>query len=160
MGKRGSPHENAIHDFLHLCGSGPALRKPRLKRRPKNGMFAKRLTATSSPITHQPWASPQGAYFLSVVVKNKEHTDPPADFMKRFANNKPPVKAFSECVWPTKKGVLDKKTGERGLVFYIAAIKWVSDTEVEVTGGYVEGNSQTPPATPTISRKPTANGRL
>ena len=59
--------------------------------------------------------------------------------MKRFAGNKPPVKMVSECHAPADKGVVDKKSGERGLIFNTGAIKWISDTEAEMEGGYYEG---------------------
>jgi hypothetical protein len=40
---------------------------------------------------------------------------------------------------PTKspsKGIVDKKTGEKGLIFSVTNIEWKSDTEVHVSGGY------------------------
>jgi hypothetical protein len=77
--------------------------------------------------------------YLAIAVANKK-TDPDDAFMKRFAGNKPPVKRHSECEVSPKKGIVDKKTGERGLIFLSGAIKWVSDSEVEVSGGYHEGN--------------------
>ena len=33
---------------------------------------------------------------------------------------------------------MDKQTGELGVIFKIANIRWVSDAEVEVKGGYYE----------------------
>lgn len=60
--------------------------------------------------------------------------------MKRFIGHKPSVKKASECETKPEKGVVDKKTGEHVLVFPIAEIKWVSDSEVEVSGGYYEGS--------------------
>ena len=36
------------------------------------------------------------------------------------------------------RGVFDRKTGEKGLVFYIETIEWKSDAEVDVKGGYRE----------------------
>lgn len=64
--------------------------------------------------------------------------DPDAAFMKRFAGNTPPVKMSSECDLANE--VRDKKTGERGVVFCTGKIRWISETEVEVQGGYYEGN--------------------
>jgi hypothetical protein len=75
------------------------------------------------------------AYFLSVGQK---HDDPSDEFMKRFADNKPPVRKRSECSADPGKGVLDKKTGERGLLFHVTSIKWKSETQVEAEGGYYE----------------------
>ncbi|HEV2392285.1 MAG TPA: hypothetical protein VG146_07975 [Verrucomicrobiae bacterium] len=74
-------------------------------------------------------------YFLTVGEKSG---DPSDKFIKRFAHNKPPVRKRSECSADPGRGVLDKKTGERGLIFFVTSIKWNSDTEVEVKGGYYE----------------------
>jgi hypothetical protein len=64
-----------------------------------------------------------GAYFLEIEKK-----DPAPGFLKRFAGHKPPVKRGSEF----KKG--------EGVKFRIDTYKWVTDNEVELTGGYYEGN--------------------
>jgi len=74
-------------------------------------------------------------YFLSVGDK---YGDPSDEFIKRFADNKAPVRKRSECTVDAGKGVLDKKTGEQGLIFNVTRIQWKSDTEVEVEGGYYE----------------------
>jgi hypothetical protein len=74
-------------------------------------------------------------YFLAVGEK---YGDPSDEFIKRFADNKPPVRKRSECSADAGKGVLDKKTGEQGLIFHVTSIKWISDTEVEAEGGYYE----------------------
>jgi hypothetical protein len=37
-----------------------------------------------------------------------------------------------------RRGVVDKDTGKSGLIFSVGAIKWISDTEAEVSGGYYE----------------------
>jgi len=76
--------------------------------------------------------------FYLAVPGGGKGTDPDDAFMKRFAGNKPTVKRLSECDSSDDKGVVDKKTGERGLIFTTGAIKWVSDTEVEISGGYYE----------------------
>ena len=75
------------------------------------------------------------AYFLGVGDRD----DPTDEFMKRFANHKPPVRKASACSADAGKGVRDKKTGEKGLIFRVRKIEWKSDTEVEVQGGYYEG---------------------
>jgi len=95
------------------------------------------------------------SFCLSVVVDDKA-IDPDDEFMKRFIGNQPPAKKGSDCEWKaagqpavvngTGKrvrvpyGFFDKRTGERGLLFSSAAIKWVSDAEVEVSGGYSAGS--------------------
>jgi hypothetical protein len=74
------------------------------------------------------------ALYLSLGDKDQ---DPSDDFMKRFAEHKPPVRKVSAC--STKKVcVEDRKTGERGLIFRIQSIKWISNTKVEARGGYYE----------------------
>ena len=55
-------------------------------------------------------------YFLEVGEKGGDPTD---EFMKRFANHKPPVRKVSACSANAGKGVLDMKTGEKGLIFRI-----------------------------------------
>jgi hypothetical protein len=76
-----------------------------------------------------------GVYCLSVGEKN---ADPPDDFMKRFAAFKPAVQKASDCSTDPYRGVAEKRTGRRGVVFRVRSIKWVSETEVEVVGGYFE----------------------
>lgn len=56
--------------------------------------------------------------------------------MERFADDKPTIKKESQA--KLGDGVKDRDTGERGLIFRVGNIKWVSDTEVEVEGGYYE----------------------
>jgi hypothetical protein len=63
------------------------------------------------------------AYYLSLFEK-----DPSPEFLKRFAQHKPPVRKGSEF-----------KVGN-GLAFRVITIKRVSETKVEVSGGYYEGD--------------------
>jgi hypothetical protein len=58
--------------------------------------------------------------------------DPNDDFMSRFAGNTPPVKKASQSV-KVSDGVKDKGTGKRGVIYGIPRIKWLSDTEVDVS---------------------------
>ena len=74
-------------------------------------------------------------YFLAVGEKSG---DPSDELLKRFADHQPPVRKRSACTADAGKGVLDKRTGEQGLLFRVTNIKWKSDTEVEVEGGYYE----------------------
>ena len=64
-------------------------------------------------------------------------TDPHDALIRSFAGSRPPVGKHSECN-RSVEGVFDKKTGERGLVFYTDEVKQTSDTEAEVDGGYFE----------------------
>ena len=65
--------------------------------------------------------------------------------MDRFGGHEPPVKRVSECeVSAQPPGsssihVVDSSTGEPGLVCRVERIRWVSDTEAEVEGGYYAG---------------------
>jgi len=72
-------------------------------------------------------------YFLAI---GEEGGDPTDEFMERFADDKPTNKKESQA--KLGDGVKDRDTGERGLIFRVGNIKWVSDTEVEVEGGYYE----------------------
>ena len=74
------------------------------------------------------------AFYLSVGEKDQ---DPSDEFMKRFVDHKPSVRKVSAC--STKKlRVEDKQTGERGLIFHVRSIQWISAIKVEVKGGYYE----------------------
>jgi hypothetical protein len=77
-------------------------------------------------------------YFLAFgeLAQTQSH-DPDNAFIKRFAGNKPRVAKRSESN-ESPEGVKDKTTGEIGLVFNVGDIRWISDEEVEVSGGYFE----------------------
>ena len=91
-------------------------------------------------------------YFLEVGEKEG---DPSAEFIKRFAGNKPPVRKRSECNidMRTNVGVTDKKTGEKGLILRVWKIEWKSDTEVDVKGGYYEHGLSASGNTYTLKKK-------
>ena len=74
-------------------------------------------------------------YFLGFHGKEGDPTD---EFMKRFAGHIPSVRKASACESNAKQGVRDKTTGEKGLIFRVSSVRWKSDTEVEVEGGYNE----------------------
>lgn len=80
------------------------------------------------------------SYCLTIMVNGME-TDPDDMFLARFAANKPPVKKVSDCTRTGAKGVgvIDKKTGESGVIFRTEAIRWISDSEAEVEGGDYAG---------------------
>jgi hypothetical protein len=77
------------------------------------------------------------AYFLSLGAAGKP-SDPSNELLARFINHNPPVKKVSQCTFSVSEGVKDRSTGERGLVFMITKINWISSTSVEVEGGYYE----------------------
>ena len=83
-------------------------------------------------------SSIQGRRAAVYCLSIEGNSDPPNVFMKRFAEFKPPVRKISECTTDPYKGVIEKSTGKHGLVFRVKSIRWISDVEVEVIGGYYE----------------------
>lgn len=73
-------------------------------------------------------------YFLELGPSADDPTD---EFLKRFDGHKPPVRKGSSCI--VNGSAMDKKTGERGIIFRITSIVWQSDSTVEVNAGYYEG---------------------
>ena len=81
-------------------------------------------------------------YFLSIMTYSDSagrliHSDPNDNILNYFIDNQPPVKRFSKCK-RSISGVFDIDTNERGLLFYISEIKWISSNQIEVKGGYFE----------------------
>jgi hypothetical protein len=80
-------------------------------------------------------------YFLAFA----QNIDPDNNFMKRFSEHKPTVKKRSQgnIVVDGKypSAIIDKETGELGLIFQVNSIKWkwLSNSKVEVEGRYYEG---------------------
>jgi hypothetical protein len=89
-------------------------------------------------------------YFLEIGQKGG---DPSDEFMKRFVDHKPPVRKVSACSADAGKGVLDKTTGEKGLIFRVTSIDWKSDTEVDVQGGYYEAGESASGNTYTLKKE-------
>jgi hypothetical protein len=75
----------------------------------------------------------QGVKVYCVTV---EGHDPTADFLSRFAGNRPPLKRGSLCSTSTIQGVLDKETGERGIAFGADKVTMRWGFRAEVEGGY------------------------
>lgn len=86
-------------------------------------------------------------YFLSIwpVLKGRgdnfdTSNDPKPVFMKRLADMKIRVRNASDGKFATSQnGVIEKKSGKRGVLFQIKNLAWLSATEVDVEGGFVEG---------------------
>jgi hypothetical protein len=78
-------------------------------------------------------------YYLAIRIGNTD-SDPDDTFMARFVGNIPSVRKVSECKTSLSKGVIDRRTGKRGLIFNTEEITWVSDSEVKVSGGYLEAS--------------------
>jgi hypothetical protein len=68
-------------------------------------------------------------YFLSLG----NEIDPSEEFMKRFEGRTPPVKKASLSKIGEKGEVQDKSSGQRGVIFTVTNLKWVSNQEVEAT---------------------------
>jgi hypothetical protein len=86
-------------------------------------------------------------YFLSLGVGKTGAADifdasydPSNEFMKRFVDLKVPVRKASASTFGSPSGrVVDKASGKLGVLFDVRSIKWISDTEVEVQGGFAAG---------------------
>ena len=81
-------------------------------------------------------------YFLSVNTVSDSvdrwiYGDPSDEILNYFIDNQPPVKPFSKSK-RSISGVFDIDTNERGLLFYVGEIKWLSSNQVEFEGGYFE----------------------
>lgn len=86
----------------------------------------------------------QGAkvFFLSVKTYSSVsgawgNGDPGTFLLLHFGDRTPPVRPFSRCT-TSVNGVFDRETGERGLLFNVAEIRYVADGQAEVEGGYFE----------------------
>ena len=79
----------------------------------------------------------QSADFYCLGLRDKQ--DPPEELMRRFAGHSPKVFPASQCTTDARSGVSHGIMSGEGLVFSITEIKWISDSEVEVSGGYYEG---------------------
>jgi hypothetical protein len=96
----------------------------------REAVFRAQFTNDSSGVTLK------GRIFF-LAIGEQGRTDPSDTFLARFATNQPPVRKVSACTAGTN-GVRDKQTGASGLIFHVGAIKWISETEAEVEGGFYE----------------------
>ena len=87
---------------------------------------------------HNASAQQQRAQVYFIAIGEKD-TDPSDDFLQRFAGHDPPVRKWSDSHYVQGQGILDKKTGARGLAFHATITQWLSDNTVIVRGGYEEG---------------------
>jgi hypothetical protein len=86
-------------------------------------------------------------YYLSLV----KDSDPKDEFMLRFKGHKPPVKKRSQATGQFE--VIDKETGERGLIFRATTIEQLDEDKVIVDGGYYEAGLSSSGNTYTVERK-------
>lgn len=115
-------------------------------------------------------------YYLEIETTEGANTDPDDAFLKRFANNKPSVRkrsdarvAMEECENQRKDqeipfmsplsqncndfGVIDRRSGRQGLIFYQDSLKRISETKAEVSGGYYEGGESSSGNTYTVEKQ-------
>jgi len=79
-------------------------------------------------------------HFIAVDGKN------PSDaFLKRFRDDDPPVRPISESRVEKKpiRTVVDKKSGQSGIIFRVGTIKWISGEKADVEGSYECGDNCT-----------------
>jgi hypothetical protein len=80
--------------------------------------------------------------FFLALDKEGDWKSPGPEFMKRFIDHKPPVRAVSEAL--IHKGnsgrVTDKWTGQNGIVLFIGQLQWVDRNMARVEGGYYVQN--------------------
>jgi hypothetical protein len=91
-----------------------------------------------------------GAFFLALEHNNK---DPSEEFLKRFGDNKPPVRKKSDCRVDTGGNVLDKQTRGHGVIFHVTRIRWKSDSEVAVQANYYEADESRAGSTYTLKKE-------
>jgi hypothetical protein len=77
------------------------------------------------------------AYYLSL----EGGSDPSDQLLRQFEGHTPPVKPVSASTLEAGTAlVLDQESGLPGLIFDVGEIRWLSDDEVEVEGGYEEAS--------------------
>jgi len=115
------------------------------------------LTVGSSVVAQQPRKESEVADVYEAVVRYQikswdlaansycvsiEGRDAAKDFLKRF--DPLPVKGLSSCRKQAMEKVLvvvtDKQSGKRSVIFDAEAIRWITENEAEVTGGYFCGS--------------------
>ena len=100
----------------------------------------------------------QGAakvFFLATSTPSAiSYTDPDDAFMRRFANTTPPVKkASASMAQPETSLIVDKQTGDVGLILSITSVKMLDAHTAEVEGGYYEANLSASGNTYRVERK-------
>jgi hypothetical protein len=68
----------------------------------------------------------------------REAVDPPDEFIARFARSRPRVARFSEAGRVDGGWVVDKKTGEGGIIFFVSDVRIIGRDTAEARGGYLE----------------------
>lgn len=81
---------------------------------------------------HQLGDSHRGIYFLQV----EDAKEPSSYLLDRLSDTKCRIKPLSAAQKGGMDGVVDRETGERGMIFRVDAIRWIDETKCEVEGGY------------------------
>ncbi len=76
---------------------------------------------------------------LEVYFLSRGGVDPSDDFMRRFQGERPLIKKRSLSVRGKYHSILDKESGAIAGIVSVGSIKWITDAEVEVGGGFVDG---------------------
>lgn len=76
---------------------------------------------------------------LRVYFVSRDGADPSDDFMRRFPGETPLVKKNSLSVRGKYRSILDKESGAIAGIVSVGSVKWISDSEVEVGGGFYDG---------------------
>jgi hypothetical protein len=116
------------------------------------------------------------AYYLEIETSDRKRTDASDDFMKRFAANKPPVRKRSQARVAMDEfekerkdqeilflfqfsqdfhdfGVIDRRSGLQGLIFYQGSFKRMTETKIEISGGYYETGQSSSGNTYTVEKQ-------
>lgn len=78
-----------------------------------------------------------GVYCLSQSFLGGSNSNPPEIVLEKFKSHQPRVKMISDCN-NSASGVIDEKTGKRGLIFFVMRIT-ISGNTAKAIGGYYEG---------------------
>jgi hypothetical protein len=78
--------------------------------------------------------------------------DPPPEFLARFHDVHTPVRKASDCD-QSSKGVFEKGTNRRGLVFRVETVRWSGGDAASAQGGYYEAGLSASGNTYTLERK-------
>jgi hypothetical protein len=83
------------------------------------------------------WELTANSYCISIEAK-----DATKEFLKRF--DPLPVDPASNCRKQTKEKavvvVTNKRNGKRSVIFNVESVRWISENEAEVAGGYFCGS--------------------
>lgn len=83
------------------------------------------------------------AYFLAFGDPyEKNAIDPPAKFLARFSGLKPRIALYSEAERSESGWVIDRKSKESGVIFFVHSIRMTGTDTAEAKGGLSRGQAQ------------------